>query len=65
MRQSRIVLLLLCLAAGLLTGCPDGQQTVPKDSANPDGISSCPSHCICEDTGDAYYVYCDGGGEMQ
>ena len=59
MRQTRIAILLLCLAASLLTGCPD----VPKDSPNPDGINSCPPDCECIDNGDSYTVRC--GGELE
>ncbi len=47
------ILLVLCLTAPVLTGCP-----VSKNHPNPDGINSCPSSCTCTDIGDAYEVTC-------
>jgi hypothetical protein len=61
LRQSRIVLLLLCLATSFLTGCPG---PVPVDSPNPDGYTECPPECSCEITGDTLIIRCDGGGEV-
>jgi hypothetical protein len=55
MRLPRTIIMLLCLAACFLTGCE-----VPKDSPNPDGISSCPAECVCTESGDTLTIRCDG-----